>query len=138
MKQHFLLRIFVSVSLLLYCSGPSAEECEDDDIISICFDSEPEYGTLQATLTINGENPQVVLNIYQGDDYQSGLLIISDTLSSQEVSYHLPLGEYSGTVLYHEGNDLILAVDGDLISSEQTGCDGDCWTVDDGHLDLTL
>ena len=127
--------IFITPFLLFFCST------QDDDCTSAsgdCLYSEPEYGDLAITLTINEENPQIILNIYWGD-YENEQLIISDTLSVENVIYTLPLGEYSGTVLYKEGDDLILAVDGDNISTDQEDtCEGDCWTLNDGELDLTL
>lgn len=131
MIRLYFLVIFTMSFLILFCSVHNSG-CSED-----CLTVKPEFGDLHISMTINTQNPELYLNVYQGD-YDNGHLVITDTLSTDKVTYTLALGSYSATVLYKEGADSILAVDGATISADQSNDCEDCWIVSDGYIDLTL
>ncbi len=114
------------------------EDCNRRPIWKSCYSTEPTDGKLSVEVTINNENQQVVINIYE-DDIEDNLLIFTDTVSSEDVDYHLPVGTYSGSAKYIVGGDTVLAIDGDKIDTEfEEYCYEDCWDVKDAKLNLTL
>jgi hypothetical protein len=114
------------------------EECEERPIGIECEHQRPTHGILNISVTINSENPSVPVNVYRGD-FESGILILSDTLNINEVEYILPINEYSATAKYISGQDTIITVDGGEISAELTEYCGEyCWEVHDADFDLEL
>ena len=130
---------FWIISIFLLCISCSPEEdCEEKAFWEDCLIEEPTLGRLNVRVTTNAANPEVKIHIYAGDDFETGVLVIKDVLN-ENVSYHLPFGDYSGTAVYYVGSDSLLAVDGDDISkSLEEYCDIDCWEISEGNLDLTL
>ena len=114
------------------------EDCNRRPIWKSCYSTEPIDGILSVEVTINDENQHVVINIYE-DDIEDNLLIITDTLTGENVDYHLPVGSYSGSAKYVVGIDTILAIDGDKIDTEfEEYCYEECWDVNNAELNLTL
>ena len=114
------------------------EDCEERPLSHECLYTKPTDGPLHITVTINSENPELCINIYD-HDFEIGNIVIQDTISEIEETYILPIGYYSATARYISGNDTILAVDADEITvSLEEYCDADCWEISDGYIDLEL
>jgi hypothetical protein len=116
----------------------SYEEGECEPCPSDCHHSPYTEGKLMAEVTINAENPQVTLMIYEGN-HEDGILIDSVALSETSYETTLPIGDYSGVVEYQVGIYTVVAVDGDSIENDREDCcTGPCYEIDNAHLDLVL
>ena len=114
------------------------EDCTHRPIWKDCFSYEPGEGLVEVSVTLNTENPWVVVKLYE-NDIEDDILILTDTLSVTERNYTLSVGRYSGSALYLEGVKKVLVIDGDKISTDhESYCEGDCWHVDDAELNLEL
>ncbi len=96
-----------------------------------CFrscDPGPFFGDLELKLTVNSENTEVPIEIYEGE-YDKGILIIQDTVASNELEngkfvYNLEAGfYYAAAAIYKDGAKTLIAIDGDELSIETDDCD---------------
>ena len=125
--------------LLFVACSIDEKDCEERSIFDECMLEEPTVGKLNVKVTINANNPQVLVSIYKGKYYETGELVLSEYVTKTEVGYNLPFGDYAGTAIYYVGSDTLLAVYGDDISKELVEyCNEDCWEITEGDLDLTL
>jgi hypothetical protein len=137
-RKFFIFLIALLCFLLLM--GCSYEEEDDacEPCPSDCHHTPFTEGKLEVEVTINAENPQVTLMIYEGD-FEDGILIDSVNLSVTSYETTLPLGDYSGVVEYQVGSYTVVAVDGDSIENDSEDCcTGPCYEIDNAHLDLML
>ncbi len=98
-----------------------------------CFrscDSGPFFADLELRLTVNDQNTDVPIEIYEGK-YDDGLLIIQDTVSSNKLVngrafYNLEAGiSYAAVAIYQDGAKEILAIDGGEMSLSTDDCNCD-------------
>lgn len=135
-----LVLLIIISSILTACPGHYNEEddCNELPWWKTCLETEPEFGALSISITINSENNAVPIQIFK-DDFETGQLVLSDTLTTTSRNYDLPEGYYAATAQYGIGTDVILAVDGDEIDFIlEEYCEGYCWKVDAADLDLEL
>lgn len=136
-KRHLLFGIIILFAIAFSCGkGNSTLEVNCDE----CNSVEPDSFELSVDLTIDSEYDSVFLQFYKGN-------IESEQLSWQgEVFtprfYHLvPVNEfYSVKAYYRKNGKIIIAVDGDRMVSRYIAdaCDGDCWIVKGGILNVQL
>ena len=137
-KRPILIVLIILLCLLplMGCTDEGEEEC--DPCPSDCHYTPFTEGKLKAEVTINAENPEVTLSIYEGD-FEDGFLIDSVNLSVTSYETTLPLGDYSGVVEYKVGGYTVVAVDGDSIENDSEDCcTGPCYEIVNAHLDLVL
>ena len=116
----------------------SDEGCEVRPFLHACEPDRPTLGRLEVSVTVDAEFPRVPISIYR-DDFELGDLVLSDTAATDEAEYTLPMGEYSATATYISGQDTVVAVDGDEITTALViYCDGRCWEVYNADLNLEL
>lgn len=97
--------------------------CSDDDCSLVICDSGPYYGDLNVLVTINDENPDVELVIYEGKIERNDT-VIYDVLNESNMIYELIAGKYySGTVIYQDGIKEILAINGRSLDITTDDCD---------------
>jgi len=145
MKTGNILSLLTASLLAGILFFPACGDDEDDD----ARDCEPAplgcqtfpytHGTLNISVTINGENPSVNIYIYEGTI--EGPLYKTVTGNSHSVwSSTEPMGDYAAKVDYRVGSVTVTAVDGDAISSTSTDhCNNiTCYGVDNADLDLTF
>ena len=135
-----LILLLITTSLLNVCLDRynAEEDCTERAWWKTCIETEPESGSLSIKVTINSENSAVPIQIFE-DDFETGHLVLSDTLTATSMCYDLSEGYYSVTARYNVGADVILAVDGDEIEfSIEEYCEGYCWEVEEANLDLEL
>ena len=155
MTKHRLFEIvflgIVSFGIGLYLAGcnslidalsdnsDNSDTCTDAPLD--CDEVKPIEGNLFIQATINQKNPKVPIAVFRGD-FENNDLVLRDTLTIPSVNYTLPIIDmkYSVTALYIRNNgDTVLVIDDDDIEAvKDSYCDGDCYTVDDGHIDLIL
>lgn len=127
----------IILSTLLSCNVEDTN-CIERRLSMECMGFEPIEGALVVRVSISGTGRKIPIQIFE-NDFDEGQPILIDTLTDPSKEYILPIGDYSGTALYIEGNDTVLVVAGDDISTfEEETCDEWCWDVDEGWLDLRL
>lgn len=111
MKQ--LVLLMLSLALL------GAISCTDDDC---SCPSGPYYANLKVKLTINEENPEVLLTIFEGN-FESGDTLISEVIDEDKVFYEMEAGRYySAVVVYVDGAREITAIDGRKMRTSEDDC----------------
>ena len=137
-KAELIIIIFISIFLSVSCCQDEEEDCKNRPFWVSCEFSQPSEGGLNVSVSINLENPQVYISVY-AVDYEDEALLFIDTLTHENASYTMAVGYYSATVLYISGQDTILAIDGDDITTERVEyCNESCWEVEDADLDLRM
>lgn len=95
-------------------------------------------GRLTVKLTINEENPKVLLTVFKGN-IETRDTILSNYISKESVSYEdfEPGHTYSATARYVQDGKNIIAVDGKKMRIKSDLCD-DCESVGNIRLNLRL
>jgi hypothetical protein len=135
----FLLYILL---MMMTLSDPAGCNCNNDELGFApldCETSKPTDGNLFIKLSINSQNQKVPITVFRGN-FEDNNVVLYDTLSATTVSYTLSVDEYySVTARYFRGQDTILVIDADRITTDQTDYkDKSCWTVSDGKVDVRL
>jgi hypothetical protein len=104
-----------------------------------CARSRPDDGYLNAEVTIDAQNPTVIVSVFRGD-IELDRLVRQDTVSLRTFSYELPVDQtYAVTARYLVGADTVLVIDADDISvTSEEFQDADCYTLENGNVDLRL
>lgn len=95
-------------------------DCQDCS----CSDN-PCYGQLKVKVTINDENPEVLLTIFEGKIERKDT-VLSEWVAKSTVNFDLEADVYySATVMYKQGVRQILAIDGKEmpISEDDSNCE---------------
>ena len=129
----------ISILILIFFSCEKEFHVQSTDC-DYCYDYEPEYSELIISLSINDENPQVPVSVFEGDIEQD-IFISIDTVDS--TVFYAPVvvnKEYSVMAEYKSGDKNIIVIDKDKISTRYVTdeCDPDCWTVKGGYIDVRL
>lgn len=130
---------FVLISLLAGCTS-EVKDCYTYDY-SDCNTIEPQSGTMVIKLTINDENPNVIVQVFKGDfDSPDRVLMKTDTLDDELWRVDLPTGRfYSVAAWYKVNGKTLVAIDGDELKIKaNVVCDSTCYEVKDGHADVKL
>jgi len=132
----FCLIIFQSCEQNSYFSN--SQDCANYDY-SDCNTAEPSLVALNIKLTINNENPQVPITIYEGK-YEDNNVVLTDTASASTYTALLvPDRYYTVSARYVSGNKIIYGIGGDNVKKIQNAvCDSICWTVQEGNIDVRL
>jgi hypothetical protein len=128
--------------MVMIISDPVVCNCNDDDLGFApldCQTSKPVDGAFFIKLSINSQNQKVPITVFRGN-FEDNNVVLYDTLSSTTVSYTLSVDEYyTVTARYLRGQDTILVIDADRITTDQTDYkDRSCWDVSDGNVDVRL
>lgn len=126
-RYFFLITCSILLGFLTSCNG--------DDCFSSCRSNDSDfYGEIDVKVTINAENPAVVVTLYDGN-FDSGTTIGSLTTTDDRVSFGDFQSDrsYAATALYMKDGQEILAVDGGFLGVSEDDCG--CPT---GAIDLTL
>ena len=127
-KLFITLIMFITITALGSCYDDTGGDCEEAPYS--CDESAPSSGGLNFNVTIDADNPSVVIDLRTGDDFDSGDTVELITLNSTSGSREgMPNGEYSAMVRYTVNYDgktyTVEAVDGvDLDYSSDDYCDG--------------
>ncbi len=106
---------------------------------SDCNTTEPLKAGLNITLTINADNPQVPITIYQGK-IEEDSIVLTDTITTTKYNVLLP-PDYYYTVKarYLSGQNIIYAIGGDNVKKiKNLVCDSICWSTEDGYVNVEL
>lgn len=134
MKIYNLFFIF-AVIVLSACNWENSTDCDYAD----CYTEKPSEGELKLSISIDGENTNVPVVIYEGR-IDENHPVIYDTLNTVKVSYMLPVDKYySATAKYTKNGNTYIAVDGDRLKvKKRVECDSTCYKVKEVDLDLLL
>ena len=120
------------------CDKPSVEDCENWDGEG-CLAYKPDSGLLIVKLTINKENQNVRVKVFEGKLEEENEIL---KINTQEALLHLylPVNKYyTVTASYKDGDKSILAVDGDeIVVKEYVVCGEDCFVLKDGGVNVRL
>ncbi len=119
--------------------------CEQEDLdfyidCDYCMEFVPDSAELIVTVTINDENPFVPLTFYSGD-YEDGNIDFIDTTWTEERLLYSAVGvEYSVKATYKQGDETIVAIDGDKLRvvDGSDDCASTCYYIRGGTMDLRL
>jgi hypothetical protein len=116
----------------------NSEDCANYDY-SDCNTVEPLLVGLNIKLTINDENLNVPITIYEGNA-DDNVVVLNDTVSTSKYNILLsPDKYYSAKARYKKGNKIIYAIGGDKIKKTHTSvCDSTCWSTEDGNINIEL
>ena len=140
----FIFSVLLSgIWLLSGCDELMDDENDDSDCDPKpldCHETKYSHGYLNINLTINGKNNSVPIRIFRGD-FDNNDLLLDTIVTVNTFSYRLPTEEYYSVVARYIQNDgdTVLAVDADDIENDRESyCDGDCYKLDNGSIDLKL
>ncbi len=139
MKRIFYSLIAIFSVLIVSSCGKTTGNGECDQDIT-CYTQKPEELFVKLQLSKNESDSPVEVTFYKGD-IDDGDIIDNFPTDSTEESYLMPINEdYSATARYLEGQDTIIAVDGERLSAESfENCDETCYDWDHTIvLDLRL
>jgi hypothetical protein len=139
--------ILTLLTFILFAGFVSCKN-SGNDVSGTCLDcvyEKPDTGSLSVKVTINSENPYVVLTIYK-DKFDParkdtiGYIERTDTARTINYTVAVPVDKYySVRARYKSGIKTIYAIDGSIFQAQQqSGCDNTCWQIVGGHLDATL
>lgn len=142
-NKNFLFRAIFYLSLLIIIFACSEkldkyEDCTDSDYDN-CNTEVPVVGSVTVNITINEFNDSVIVVIKEGK-FESGQLVLKDTLYQNSKTYSLDLNKnYSAAAYYKSGSDTIIAIDGGKLDYySYKACELTCYEVRNLTLDLRL
>jgi len=132
-------------SLLVVLVVMAAFGCSSDDDGDLpfappdCQKTKPATGYLIVEITLNAQNTKVPVKVYEGP-IEDGQLVKSDSVSVAQFSYELLVDRsYAVTARYLVGQDTVLAIGSDDITTYQTDYEsGFCWELTNGKVDVRL
>lgn len=127
MKRIFYILIAVFSVLIVSSCGKTTGNGDCDQSIT-CYTQKPKELFVKLQLSKNENDSPVEVTFFKGD-IDEGDTIENFTTISTEESYLMPINEdYSATARYQDGDDTIIAVDGDRLSAESfENCDETCY-----------
>lgn len=118
--------------------------CQTDDECETapfgCLQTAPGKGHLHVQLTINAANPSVPVKVFRGD-FENNDLVEDTVVTGSRISFELPVDQYYSVVAEYlqADGDTVFAIDGDDIQVDENDyCEGTCFEVDDGRIDVEL
>ena len=131
--------------LILLAFAVNFSGCEQEDLaLNIdcdnCLESVPDSDDLIVNVTINDENPYVLLTYYVGD-YEDGNIDFTDTTYTEERLHYSEVGvEYSVKATYQKNGKTVIAIDGDRLRvvDGSGDCYPPCYFIRGGTLDVRL
>jgi len=132
-----LLFIF-AISFILFSCNSKIEDCEN--YTYDCNTLEPYEWEMNISVTINPQNRQVPIWIYEGKYNDTSHLVYTDTLSISTTSVYLPLNKYYYTkAKYMVNGHIVYAIDGVFFKKySRTVCDSTCWYIKNSEMDVRL
>lgn len=132
--KYFLFLLLTLVAL--YSCRDNATDCENFD----CMTQEPYEHEMKIKVTINSENPQVPIWVYEGKFNDTSHLVYLDTLKESTTTVFFPLNKYYYTkALYKKGGKTIYAIDGVFFKKySRSVCDSTCWYIKNESMDVRL
>ena len=131
--------------LILLAFAVNFSGCEQEDLaLNIdcdnCLESVPDSADLIVNVTINDENPYVLLTYYVGD-YEDGNIDFTDTTYTEERLHYSKVDvEYSVKATYQKNGKTVIAIDGDRLRvvDGSGDCYPPCYFIRGGTLDVRL
>jgi len=136
--RNLLLWLTVLV-LLLSCERLENVTIEAFDCIN-CYQTRPEWVQLKVSVTINTENPNVPLTIYNGNIEDGNIDWIDTSYSADYWVDVRPDKYYTVKAEYKDGSITVYAIDGDKIKlrHNSSDCDVPCYYQSGGYIDVRL
>lgn len=136
--KYFVISFFALIVGFASCDRPYVDDCETWDGDG-CISIKPDTGLLIVRLTINNENQQVLVKVYDGKIEDENEVLKVNTIEAL-LHLYLPVNRfYTVTASYKSGDRSIIAVDGDEIELKHYNiCSEDCYVLKDGKVNVRL
>jgi len=130
--------IVLIISFILLSCNTKKEDCEN--YTYDCNTFEPYEWQMDIEVTINNQNRNVPIWIYEGKYNDTSHLVYTDTLSISTTSVYLPLNKYYYTkAKYVVSGKNVYAIDGVFFKKySRTVCDSNCWYIKNNKMDVRL
>lgn len=135
----FTLGIIALVSFLFLSScRDKYEDCTEEDYLN-CNTIRPATANADVRVTLNAQNPTVLVRLYKGD-FEKGQLVRERHYTRRNNREILNTEEnYSITAMYFQDNDTVLVVDGGRIGIiSYRMCEDRCYEARELTFDLRL
>jgi hypothetical protein len=131
--------LFLIVGLIVSCVDPVYYDGDSVDCYN-CYQEMPDSADLIIDLTVDDENPQVLISVYSGKANNSPLISQFDADTSTVFVYVPVNSYYSVEAVYQSDDNTIRAIDGDMLEVKLVTelCDEDCWYIVGGEFDVKL
>ncbi len=130
------------LTLFLITLSTSCKKTKDDicDINQVCYTEKPDELYIKVELSNSPSSEPIEVKMYKGY-LEDGELYNTYSTTESTIYYLMPVGKrYTVTAKYKKGNDYILVVDSEKLTSESyKNCDETCYDWDEELvLDLKL
>jgi hypothetical protein len=129
------LALVAGAALLASCADDSEKGYAPEN----CRRAKPDTGSMVVKCTIDETFHRVPITIFRGD-YEQGIVVLRDTLTTRETEYEMPVSKrFTVMAFYAIGRDTILVLDSTelrVFSDEYE--DATCYRVDTGTVDVRL
>jgi hypothetical protein len=134
----FLLIGVVAILISIASCKDKIENCTDYDY-ERCNSIRPTNSNIRVNLSINSENPTIVVRLYEGY-WEDNKLISEKTVNFNSTWYTLDVEKYySVTATYKKGNKTIVAIDGGEVKVKSyQACELTCYEVKTIEFDLKI
>ncbi|MFH2143893.1 MAG: hypothetical protein ABIJ97_15825 [Bacteroidota bacterium] len=139
LKYRYIIVFILTFSLFIRCEDTYDDEtCYDYDY-SDCNTIEPLEGNLKIDLTINRDNPEVEVIVFNGKPENLDTFTV-EIVHNPLFLVVVPLNQYySAKAKYMVDNNSVYVSDGDKIkSTSAVTCDSTCWDISGGDIDIRL
>jgi hypothetical protein len=135
------MRILIAniiLTALLYSCNNKATDCEN--YTYDCNTQEPYEWEMNIEVSLNNQNKQIPIWIYEGKFNDTSHLVYTDTLTESSTSVYLPLNKYYYTkAKYQQNGKTIYAIDGVFFKKySRSVCDSTCWYIKNENMDVRL
>jgi hypothetical protein len=139
------MRVSKIILIFLLIASVKFAGCEQEDLnffvdCDYCLDVIPKYDTLWVSVTINDENPFVLLEFFIGN-YDDGIEDWTDTAFVEEFWLESEVDvKYSVKATYLKDNKPYIAIDGDKLKvvNGEDECYSPCYYLRGGTLDVRI
>jgi hypothetical protein len=136
------MRKIISIAMvILVLTGSCNEKIFTGDVnCDECYYPMPDEADLIIDVTMNYKYPNPLVTVYKGDVEKNNVVSVE---RAEFTPYYLSVPvdtKYSVLVEYSSGNKTVIAVDGTNLKFLRVSdaCDGECYVIENNHLDLTL
>lgn len=138
--------LYIAFCVLFVFTSCNEESSDYDiDCIYSCKEEYKDSGSLQIKLTLNNDNPNVLITIYEGEYQLTDSLnnwITDSLVDTSPFFIELPVNKtYSVKAVYNWDNKQLNVIDGTKLKNNKINkdvCNRECWTISGSYIDVTL
>lgn len=118
-------------------SSCGSKECSDS-YAECDFTARPDYANLHIQNTINAGNDSVRIEVYERNINRGDVPVY--TFYTRETSNNLEVsaGKYSVKAIYNRNGETLWVIRKTEVVIEEYSCDIECWSVENGDVDVRM